>query len=363
MIPVLSRLKSRGDAISTFAVEGAPAGTAFKLAGLEPRIQSSEQTNLRSMRLILDAEKPEAILVGVSGNDDGSEKLALQVAVEAGIPSFVVLETWPKAWIDIRGARDVPLYSKVTCVCVPDRMSFEILMGSGFVAAQIAVTGNPCNDDLAEFKRERQVLRSDYRSRLGLPQDALVFLWCVTYDLDDPAMNTPDYVGWLGIREEELVMEFLTSMRDYRQHGDRQLCAFLRQKPSYRSDCIRRLIADICPTVAFDNANDRRGIPALLAADIVAGHSTIVIQTAALLGIPAAYYMPKLTREDPMVTNALGITVPMYREGQLREMIRGLATDSAKTIKDVRSCMRNPEFPADATGNVIREIDRVLRIS
>jgi len=362
MIPVLSQLKARGDAVLTFSVQDAPAGVAFQLAGLGPLIQSPELVNLQTIRSILEVEKPDAILVGVSNKDDGSEKLALQAAVEMGIPSLVVLETWPKAWMDLRGSRDIPLYTRASCVCVPDSVSREILLKSGFAEARIAVTGNPCHDDLAEFKRERQALRSEYRSRLGLPQDAVVFLWCVTYDLDDPAMNTPDYVGWLGIREEELALEFLTSMRDYCCLGDPPLHAFLRQKPSYRSDRVRQLIADTCPAVAFDNANDRRGIPALLAADIVAGHSTIVIQTAALLGIPAVYYMPKLTRDDPMVTNALGLTAPMYREGQLRELIRELASDPAKTIGDIRSQMRSMDLPENAAGNVVEEIDRRLRL-
>lgn len=366
IIPVLRRLQERGDEVITFTVPGAPAEAAFVQAGfppLHPAEYGEERLDRPAMFRIIERVLPDLIIGGVAAPDDGSEKLAFQAGLDRQIPTAMILETWPNAWLGTDyGKRDFPLYSRLDALCVPDGASREMMTAYGYAEERVHATGNPANDQLGALLADRDRHRREIRERYGIPQDALVVLWCVTFDHEDVACFRPDHRSWLGFDDRELTVEFLDAMQRAETLSAGKIRAMVRQKPSYPANLVPKLITEHCPGAVFDHAPFPLGAPPLLASDLVIGAATIVVQTAALLGIPAVYYEPDLCKPDPMATNGLGITVPLYERGALKQLLLRLANDPDKELARIVSCMRSVKIPTDAAGNVVKTLDGFLKI-
>jgi hypothetical protein len=80
------------------------------------------------------------------------------------------------------------------------------------------------------------------------------------------------------------------------------------------------------------------------------------LHQAAQLGVPGVFYQPGATPEtDDQVTNALGITKPLYERGALRELILEIARDP-ETIPRLRRSLRPAVIVPGATGRVLEEL-------
>lgn len=347
-LPVLQHLYVSGEwRIRLFTQEGSPASLVYK---------SSPISIVTGNDFDFGAEMPDVVLTGIACADVEAGKAALQFAVQNAIPSAVLLETWPNRWLDVYKHRDRVLYTRASEIMVPDYLSVNILSEQGFRAERIVATGNPTNDIIAELARERAKYRTEIRCKHQIPLAATVALFVTTIDLDDEANNSPHHPEWLGRKEEDVVREYLEAIRDTKG----AVYGLIRQKPGHGTRRVKELIDEICPTASsLDNDPYKMGVPCLLAADVVFGVATLAVQNAAMLGIPAVYYLPDLCKEDPMITNKIGVTIPFYNSGEMGEVIRSLATPGV--VSCLRRQMTKIELPRDATANVVREIEKLVQ--
>ncbi len=95
-----------------------------------------------AMRRILGQIKPQLV---VATNSPRSERAAIDVAHELGVPSVCVVDLFAideVAWIGQAGFAD--------CVCVLNDGVRHLLMGAGRSADEVVVTGNPAFDNLSD---------------------------------------------------------------------------------------------------------------------------------------------------------------------------------------------------------------------
>jgi hypothetical protein len=360
MAPSLRKMREMGWRVIVFAVPDSPAFLFFTQASFEPRTPASygfDGCTVETMTEILRTEAPDLVLVGIAVTDEGSEKRTLEAAIEMDIASAVIVETWPHRWLAVYGERDLPLYRRASLVMVPDEISTEHLILQGFNPRATVATGNPSEDGFAANIANRVMCRRETRERLGISESAIVIQWSMSLDLDDPEQDRPGHSEWMGFSEAESVREFLNAIRAV---GNSEVVGIIRQKPTHGSERVRRMIEDICPQVIFDNG-PQTGIPMLLASDVVCGAVTMMVQNAAKLGIPGVFYFPDLPEErDPMIANRLNLTIPMYRRGELRELILS-ASDGQSLVKRLTARTQPIKLPTDATDRVVRAIGSACR--
>lgn len=347
MVPALRKLKEMGLEVVTSAIPEAPAFGVFTAAGFEPKMPSFDSMFL--------TDRPDLVLVGISVNDQGSEKLVLRAALDAEVPTAFIVETWPHRWLEVYGARDLPLYTRADLAMLPDDVSCEHMVSMGFNRTALAATGNPSQDSFATFAKDRVRHRAEMRDRLRIPEEAVVIQWSVALDLDDPEQDKPGHTEWSGFCEKDSIKEFLTAIREVNVEKPlRKVVGVIRQKPTHGSTLVRGLIRDICPEVIFDNGRET-GIPLILASDIVCGPVTMMVQNAAMLGVPGVFYLPDLCKPDPMIANKIGFTIPKYTRGDLRRLIRD-AGHTMNLVETLHKSVRPIHLPTDATDRVVEEI-------
>lgn len=354
MVPALQALKQSGCNVATFAVESAPAFRAFSSGSLNPvapRDYGFNDCNAETVGKILEKEQPDLVFVGLSTWDDGSDKIALQSAIEKKISTAVIIESWPHLWLANYSKRDTPLYTQADRVLVFDDVSKQKMIDVGFSETRIVVTGNPANDDLANLREKKEEIRREVRSNLGIAEKSLLFTYVITNNLKpgkkDVDENDP---RWLGFTETEIIEELLGAAKEANSFSPSRV--IIRPKPGRDPKPIADFVKDLAPETLIIGFEYLDGRPLILASDMIVGTTTIMLQISAFLGVPAISYMPSLCRPDPQIANALGITAPLYQKGALRDLILSIAKDST-ALDNLRRRFEKCTVYSNATANVV----------
>ena len=321
MIPVLELLRSKGHEVITLAEPASRGFAAFSGGGFEPVPFEPFPNYDDAMKALLEKQKPEVIIVGIASGDQGTEKSVLKIGPKLGIPVVALVDTWPNDWlywyVDRNDRGEVALYNRARAICVPDDLAIETMIKYGFDKAKLFATGNPEWDLLAKFRSERDKYRKEMRGKWGIGEDKFVMLFATTSKLDDPDQDKPGAVGWFGTSEKDIIRECLRAI----QHNS-SVHLVIRQKPGWSTETITKLMTEIPCGAVLDTEPYERGWPSVLAVDVVVGLATLVLQNAAILGVPAISYQPgRDPKEDSFSPNKIGITVSIYEHGVLEKLI------------------------------------------
>lgn len=371
MVPALKLLMERGHAVATFAAgNDVPAWKTFTNGGLDPRtigryllLQGNTNPCMNSAiaHKVLCDEQPDVVLVGVSDNSsDGVERMLINEARDAGIPVAAIVESWPHNWL-ATFPEQIPTYQRADRLFVLDKLSRARAIQAGFESRRVVVTGNPGYDGLAALHGERENFRNEYRKRFGMNEKdpVVLFVWAVTQNLDEePTEGHPE---WLGFTETRLLAEFLGAVDEawLINPGCR---AVVRQKPYYGTKTALRLIDRKCPNLAYlDNEDVMMGRMPAVAADVVFGTTTLLLEIAALCGTLSLSYLPGRAETDTKFTNQIGVTLPLYTRGAVADTVLAIAENPETTIgKLKRQRMQSSDLPANATKNVADELEKFL---
>lgn len=351
MIPALKRIAGEPESsVITVATAGSPAFQAFSMAGFNP-IDTADTERL------LEEKDPDVVLVGIGTGDQTVEKVVLLAAVLKRIPVVVVVESWPHLWLVNYGQRDIPLYLRAIKVLAFNQLSRQRFLDAGFSPSQIEVTGNPENDELPRMFSRRVEIAAELRRQFGIGPDDLVFTCAITNNLErgrlDIEENDP---RWFGFRESEVVTEFLQAVAEAKLF--RPVHAVIRIKPGRERAPLEELAAEHCPNSPIVGEECRDGRRVILASDMVVGTTTIMLQTASLLGVLPVCFYPRLTREDPQFANSLGIIKQVRGEGRLREFI---IAATRPRIELERQALVSIDVPTGSTERVVKAIKSAVK--
>ncbi|OHA23618.1 MAG: hypothetical protein A3H57_02860 [Candidatus Taylorbacteria bacterium RIFCSPLOWO2_02_FULL_43_11] len=313
---------------------------------------------------VIDAERPQIILGGIS-SDDGADRFAFEAGLRLNIKTAAVIESRPHAWLNYYGLRDIPFYSRLDALFVPDEISRDYLINLEFQPERVFALGNPAWESKYKARRKRKKLRALGRQRFGIDDDTVLIVYAVTNDLDDRDIDNPNHVDYYAGSEKWALFEFLQSLRDVQQMGAK-IMGVVRQKPGLndRAPFIRGMIDLVCPGVEFDVERIFKGELAanstLCAADVVVGYDTLAVSDAAVLGTPGIYFMPHLLlscKNDPQAAfNEPRNTIPFHEPLMLLDFMHEVACVPRAALKRLHSRIVPIEIVHKAAHNIAKKI-------
>ncbi len=250
--------------------------------------------DLDDAQTAVDAAKPDVIAVGTSENPETPAFALIAAARARGLPSVGLIDGPGSAENRWRGRDTDPLTHVPDWLIVPEPSVGAAYEKLGFDGARIVVTGHPGLDRLGTLgdrlaARGRAALRRE--AFPGLPPDGPLILFLTELsDGLDPAdyRRRPDYTltgrgGSDG--RTEIVLEELLDARRARAPEARIALRLHPKTP-------REIYADYENEIdAWSTGGDP--YPALMAADLVTGVTTALLQETAALGATVLSILPR----------------------------------------------------------------------
>jgi len=270
-------------------------------------------------------ERTSLLITSTSVNGLDLEKQYIIAARARGIPTLAVLDYWAN-YRERFDAADGSLPALPDLVAVMDERAREDMVAAGIDAERIVVTGQPAFDELARHRAEfTQARRDSVREKLGVGSDEtlVVFLsqpYSKFYGIDD---SHPDFAGF---DERSVLAALLSALENAAQDDGRKMTLVVRPHPredpenfaAFRSQHLRLLVT-----------TDGEPRDLVLAADLTTGMNTILLVEACYLGCVVVSLQPGLRGPDPIPTNLLGLSLPIYSEREIAPCIRELLFDTA----------------------------------
>jgi hypothetical protein len=348
-------IRIAGDGHEIIPVIAGPSLDVFKdIPFKTPEIYGYSAIGREEARQILEAEQPSVLLIGTSSQDKDTpitlEQALTLAARERGIPTIAVLDFWGNY---SRRFSDKPTYDNrkylPDMICVPDVIAFNDMIGEGFDKDKLVVTGNPYFDDIAASKEQftgdrRDESRKEYRRQVVLFASQPIELY---------------YGSSMGYTEKTALEDLLSCIEEA---GDVWFCPnttiVIRPHPKEDPEELRAVADRHAVHYFIDSKTPLR--EAIMASDIVLSPFSTMLVDAALLGVPAISLQPGLCRDDLLPTNKLGITYPVFKQGEVGDAIKAFLSDTTLRKKfEEKSKSITPD--GKATERVVREIYSLFR--
>lgn len=380
IIPVIKRLQNdiKVEVIGHGFSEG-----VFKRAGIDYKTIGDYHINnisTNSMIQIVEKIHPQLVLTGSSIQDKDNRNVIEQTIALAArkkkIKSLSVMDWWGNLWekfsdlYDENGRFREEIYGKLLppeytekdgkFKFLPDKigvMDSSIKMAmleEGFDENRLVITGNPFFDELIILKegfRDREKVRNDLKID---PKSYVIFY----------ASQNLEYVfgDRLGYTEKTVLRELLKSIKDI---PGKKISVLVKVHPREDKKDIENLerivkeeeFNDLSVIIVDKDYNTRT---AIMASDVAVAASSTTLIESTYLGLPSISLQPGLKAEDYLeATNKSGITIPIYKEGEIREVLRKLIFDERYKLK---LATKRKEFQIDgkATERVTNLVHKIL---
>lgn len=322
-----------------------------------PALAWDDAAALDDARRFLQAARADALLsaAGVCNQIEHTFRLA---AREVCVRSVAVLDFWGRYADRFRRTRDsVESVCHPDVICAPDEVSRAQMIVEGFAPESILVTGLPHMEQaMCLMQSITPAQRCAWRERYGVPGDdlALVFF----SDFLEQGYNVDEHGRLLlGYNQQTTWQALSRSLDAVNRAAQRRI--HLLVKP--------HLLEDASILQAAMQQTATHGILARLVkgadaheliavADIVVGMISTLLFEAALIGKPALSVQIGLLESgyaDPLISNELGYTIPIYDElalsGMLRQVVSGQLTRAPQ-----------PRHPVSFEGATRRVINVIL---
>lgn len=279
----------------------------------------------------LKAFRPDIIVVGISiGNS--LDKGAVAWAKKHHIPCIGIVESWGDTVGGFSSPGTEDLDRIPDRICVLDDFLKRRMKKEGFDPSRIIVTGNPHFDSFAFPKKKHT-------------GEKAVYFFCQPFS-ELPQLET-------GLDEVRVFRDLIQALERLKV----DLPVIIRFHPRTKK---RHKFDDIIANSQMRITIDRSKImeTALAKADLVLGMFGAALFEAALMGKKVLSYLPALTIPDPLMSNRIGLSVPVYRK-------RDLVSKMSKLIRsnrheEILSDVRNKYVHGHATENVIHCIQSFL---
>lgn len=260
-----------------------------------------------------DGEPPSLVLTTTSWGDDRIEPAVIDAARDRGIPSVAVVDFWSNYRRRFETAAGLSLPS---WIAVPDDSALAGAIAEGLPESRLVVTGNPHYETLVQryhrFDREERLA---FRERVGVPRQATVALFA-----SQPIRAL--YGRSLGYDEAEVLVLVRDAMEQVAGWLGHPVILAVRAHPREA----QTTFPGSTSKVALRSAVGDDGLAWALASDLVIGMTSALLLQAALLGARVVSVQPNLAGADPLPSNQLGLSDPVYQPGDVASVLyRALA--------------------------------------
>jgi len=333
IIPVIKRLSEKED------LEVSVIGYKYSEKVLENqkiKYKTIKDYNLNdisveSMDKILQNEHPDLILTGASSpnktDSEVIEQKMIYAARKMNIKSLAVMDFFVEGYQRFSDFNEGEagkfkyLPDKITTL---DKLSEEIMLNEGFPKEKLAITGNPYFDELAGLKNKfNENDRKKLKNELGIDMDSYLFFY-MSQPIEQQCGNK------LGYTEKDALREFLDSFKDIKT--DKKFNIIVKAHLRENQEDLEKIAKEYnLPVIVDQQKLPLR--PVMFASDaVISPWSTMLIEST-YLEKPSISLQPGLNAEDPLITNKLGITVPVYKHGEMKGIVEKLLNDKNYNIE------------------------------
>lgn len=328
LLPVYSRLK-RNRHYKTSALFGPVCkpyiranGARFVKPGDDPK---------RAVEKHLTSYEPDVVVVGISIGMS-LDKHAVAWARKHGVPTLGIAESWGDTVMGFSTPGTKDLAFEPDRMCVVDDFLKKRMAKEGFEPSRLAVTGNPYFDSLAKKKLNRQGRKA-------------VYFFCQPFS-EMPGLKT-------GLDEVRVFGDLVQALEELEPDLPVVIRFHPRTKNRHKFDSI---ITDSPLHIIIDKSKNME--TALERAELVTGMFGATLFEAALMGKKVLSCLPTLTIPDPLMSNRLRLSVPVYRKRDLVPKMKALLED--KNHEKTSSAIRKRYVHGRATENVINQIESLV---
>lgn len=288
--PVIRALRGRGHHVACQAY--AAATEIWRTEGLEPQ------------PVALDAlAYCDRLVLGTTVGATNWEAEAIVCAQALGKPTTSVLDFWSNyrpRYVTASGQFVLP-----DAIAVMDEAAREAMLGEGFPAERIHVTGQPAFDPLARYGIAPPLDRDPQRILyVSQPLSQL-------YDRET-----------LGFHEREALRDVVQTLATILDERDHTLTLSIKLHPRELAT-FPGLPDSPSPRLVLERLDDAAADPrqTVLESDGVIGIHSILLLEACYLGRAVISYQPGLRIADPLPSNRAGWSCAVYAQADLREVL------------------------------------------
>jgi len=326
--PVIKRLNKEGK-VDVITIGHQYSEKIFQDGGINYKtidFYELSDVSTSSMDQILQEESPDLVFTGTGVQNKYNRHVIDQaltaVAQRRGIKSLAVSDFWDflgnycqrfsDIYTDNGRFRFLP-----DRIAIMDKLAEEAMLKEGFPREKLIITGNPYFDELVELKenfgeRDRRKVRND----LHIDLNAYLFAY-----FSQPIWH--HYGEELGYTEKTALKELLDSLK--KLQDKKKIGILVKAHPRENKHDIEQVTKEYDLPIKVDQDYPTR--PTILAADaIISPFSTVLIEST-YLDKPTISLQPGLKKEDLLITNRMGITVPVYEHGKIDEILEKLLFD------------------------------------
>lgn len=245
--------------------------------------------------------KPDIIVVCPGGWNMNLDKVALMLAREKGIKTLGMLDYWANYAVRYSTPGTNDLAYVPDALCAIDELCKKQMVKAGFNSRTIHITGNP------NFERFKKVSRKN--------QSKLISFFCQPFS----ELKKLDKKIDCGLDEIEVLSDLILALDALGIKGKLAIKLHTRTKQEHKFD---KLIKNSGREIYIDRKASAEEL--VSKSSFVLGMNTMVLFEAALCGKPVLSYQPNLKIQDPLVSNALGLTLAVYKKSDLPKNLRKL---------------------------------------
>ncbi len=283
-----------------------------------------------SMSCLLRTESPDLVLTGAGVQYEDAKYVIDQslilAARENGIRTLSVIDLFEKY-----SAAFSDIFTGEKFKFLPDRIAImnklveDTMLKEGFNKEKLVVTGNPYFDELTELKQKfSESDRQKVRAELGVDSKAYLLLYA-----SQPIEH--DHGKKYGYTEKTALKELLDALEKMQQR--KTISLLVKVHPRENKQDLEKIVKGYDLPVVVDQSYPTR--LSVLASDVVISPFSTVLVDSSYLDKPSISLQPGLNnlKDDPLITNKLGVTDHVYKKGEIGDVLEKLLFDKNYTQK------------------------------
>ena len=273
------------------------------------------ELNPNSTQHIFEQEKPSLVFTGIS-EFSNLERYFIDTARKNSSMSVSILDGYDYESIRLKDSKVNPEHKfRPDYLMLIDQIVKGTMLKEGFSENQLIVTGNPYYDSLVHLKESFfQDDLLNVRNDLGIDRKDYLMTFLSQGWSNSIKANPEEDNGYT-----ELTV--LRSLEDALNVLDIQdLCLLVKIHPREDLEVTRTAFTGKLNKVIFNKGYNTRH--SILASDLVSGMFTNGLIESVYLDKDTVSLQPGLNKEDRLITNKLGLTVPVYKQEEVLPTLR-----------------------------------------
>ncbi|HEV7501966.1 MAG TPA: hypothetical protein VGQ33_18255, partial [Vicinamibacteria bacterium] len=279
LLPAVAEMAARGHTVEVHA--SGPALAQWRKAGGASAREQAEPVSPDVARLALGSA---SVLVSGAGVFNTIEHAFRRAALDRGLPSVALIDFWGR--VEDRFSRPhgrTRESARPDLACALDEANRRELLAAGFPDGQVAVTGSAHLEAVARDLAEAALSRGSWRRDLGVAaEEKLVLFVSEPFEPEDR-----DAAGRsrLGYDQASTLQAVLRAVDVVAESTGSRACVVARPHPRETGTALAEVAARwSSPRVRACLVSDGDARRFVVAADVVAGMTSVVLIEAALAG-------------------------------------------------------------------------------